>query len=81
MKRIIAQNEKNRGTIPIFNETFIVSPQCFDTGRKSRSKSSRSKAAVATDAPAGICVELITGRIPEETEFDKTKPISVVRTP
>lgn len=78
---MIAQNENNSGIIPMFNETFTVSPQCFDTGRKSLSKSSRSKATVATDAPTGISGMLVIEGIPEETELDESKLISVVRTP
>ena len=81
MKRIIAQKENSSGIIPIFKETFTVFPQCFDTGRKSRSKSSKSRAAAATDAPSGIPGKAILESAPEETELDEIKLVSVVRTP
>jgi len=78
---MIAQNENNSGIIPMFNETFTVSPQCFDTGRKSLSKSNISKAPVATDAPTGTSEMLVIEGIPEETELEEIKLISVVKTP
>ena len=49
-----APKENNSGIIPIFKELSQHYPQLFDTGRKSRSKSNKIKAAAATDAPSGI---------------------------
>ncbi|MCO5383115.1 MAG: hypothetical protein NHB15_14415 [Methanosarcina barkeri] len=81
MKRMIAPKENNSGIIPIFKETFTAFFQCFDTGRKSLSKSSRSRAAVATDAPSGTPGTVIIESAPDETELDEIKLVSVVRTP
>ncbi|WP_164888501.1 hypothetical protein [Methanosarcina sp. MSH10X1] len=82
MKRRIAQKENSRGIIPIFKETLTASSQCFDTGRKSLSKSSKSKTAVATDAPSGIPgITVAIESAPEETELEIVKLVSVIRTP
>jgi len=48
---MLAQKENNSGIIPIFKEIFTIFPQYFDNGRKSLSKSSKSKVNVATGAP------------------------------
>jgi hypothetical protein len=77
-----AQKENSSGIIPISKGTFAALSQCFDTGRKSLSKSSKSKTAAATDAPSempGITVAIESA--PEETELDVIKLVSVVRTP
>ena len=58
-----------------------MSPQCLDTGRKSLRRSSNSKVAAATDAPAGIPGSLMTESAPEDNEPDETKLVSVVKTP
>jgi len=78
---MIAQKENNSGIIPIFKEASTVFPQCFETGRKSLSKSSKSKAAAATDAPSGTPGLVVIESTPEETELDEIKLASVVRTP
>jgi hypothetical protein len=79
---MIAQKENISGTIPIFKETLTVLSQCFDAGRKSLSKSNKSKTAVATDAPSGIPgVTVVTESVPEETELDVIKLVSVASTP
>ncbi len=79
---MIAPKENISGIIPIFKETFIVLSQCFDAGRKSLSKSNKSKTTVATDAPSGIPgVTVVAKSAPEETELDVIKLVSVVSTP
>jgi hypothetical protein len=79
---MIAQKENRSGIIPIFKETFASIPPYFDTGRKSRSKSNKSKTAVATDAPSGIPgITVAIDSAPEETELDVIKLVSVFRTP
>ena len=78
---MIAPKENSSGIIPIFKETFTAFSQCFDTGRKSLSKSNKSRVAVATDAPSGIPGTAILESAPEETELDEIKLVSVVRTP
>jgi hypothetical protein len=79
---MIAPKENISGIIPIFKETFTVLSQCFDAGRKSLSKSNKSKTAAATDAPSGIPgVTVVTESAPEETELDVIKLVSVVSTP
>ncbi len=79
---MIAQKENSSGIIPIFKETLTVFSQWFDTGRKSLSKSSKSKTAVATDAPSEIPgITVAVESAPGETELDVIKLVSVVRTP
>ncbi len=79
---MIAQKENSSGIIPIFKEIFASISQCFDTGRKSLSKSNKSKTAVATDAPSGIPgITVAIDSAPEETELDVIKLVSVFRTP
>jgi hypothetical protein len=79
---MIAQKENRSGIIPIFKETLASTSQCFDTGRKSLSKSNKSKTAVATDAPSGIPgITVAIDSAPEETELDVIKLVSVFRTP
>jgi hypothetical protein len=79
---MMAPKENISGIIPIFKETFTVLSQCFDTGRKSLIKSSKSKTAVATDAPSGIPgITVVIESAPEETELDLIKLVSVVSTP
>lgn len=78
---MLAPKEKNSGIIPIFKETFTIFSQHFDNGRKSLSKSSKSKVNVATGAPWGIPGVDIIGSAPEGTELDEMKHVSVVRTP
>lgn len=76
-----AQKENSRGMIPIFRETFTALSQCLDTGRKSLKRSSKSKAAAATGAPSGTPGMAIIESVPQETELDEIKLVSVVRTP
>ena len=76
-----APKENNSGIIPIFKESFTVLFQRFDTGRKSLSKSSKSKAAVATDAPSGTPGTVVIESAPEKIELDEIKLASVFRTP
>lgn len=77
-----APKENISGIIPIFKETFTVLSQCFDAGRKSLSKSNKSKTAVATVAPSGIPgITVVTESSPEETELDVIKLVSVASTP
>jgi hypothetical protein len=78
---MIAPKENSSGIIPIFKETFTEFPQCFDTGRKSLSKSSKSRAAVATEAPSGIPGKVVAKSASGETELDEIKLVSVIRTP
>lgn len=79
---MIAQKENSSGIIPIFKETFASISQYFDAGRKSLSKSNKSKTAVATDAPSGIPgITVAIDSAPEETELDVIKLVSVFRTP
>jgi hypothetical protein len=78
---MLAPKENNSGMIPIFKATFAIFSQCFDNGRKSLSKSSKSKVNVATGAPSGIPGVAIIGRAPEGTELDEMKLVSIVRTP
>jgi len=79
---MIAPKENSSGIIPIFREAFTLFSQCFEAGRKSLSKSSKSKTAVATDAPSGIPgITVAIESAPEETELDVIKLVSVVRTP
>jgi hypothetical protein len=79
---MIAQKENSSGIIPIFKETLASISQYFDTGRKSLSKSNKSKTAVATDAPSGIPgITVAIDSAPEETELDVIKLVSVFRTP
>jgi hypothetical protein len=78
---MLAPKENNSGIIPIFKEIFTIFPQYFDNGRKSLSKSSKSKVNVATGAPSGIPGVDSIDSAPEGTELDEMKLISVVRTP
>jgi hypothetical protein len=78
---MLAPKINNSGIIPICKETFTIFPHCFDNGRKSLSKSRKSKVNVATGAPSGIPGVDIIGSAPEGTELDEMKLISVFRTP
>lgn len=75
-----AQKENSRGMIPISKETFTALFQCFDTGRKSFKKRSRSKVAAATGAPSGTPGTDVIENVPTETELDGIKLVNVVRT-
>ena len=56
--------------------------QYSDTGRKSLSKSSKSKTAVATDAPSGIPgITVAVESASAEIELEIDRLVSVVRTP
>jgi hypothetical protein len=77
-----AAKENSNGIIPIFKETLTAFSQCFDIGRKYLNKSSKSKTAVATDAPSEIPGITVTAEsAPEENELDAIKLVSVARTP
>lgn len=79
---MVAPKENSSGIIPIFKETFTALSQCFDTGRKSLVKSSKSRTAVATDAPSGIPgITVAVESAPDENELDVIKLVSVVSTP
>lgn len=66
----------------MFKEAFTEFSQYFDTGRKSLSKSNKSKTTVATDAPSEIPgITVVTESAPEETELDVIKLVSVTNTP
>jgi hypothetical protein len=79
---MIAPKENSSGIIPIFKETFTTFSQFFDAGRKYLSKRSKSKTVAATDAPSGIPgTTVAVESIPEETELDVIKLVSVVSTP
>ncbi len=79
---MIAPKQKSSGIIPIFKETLTALSQCFDIGTKYLNNSSKSKTAVATDAPSDIPGIAVTAEsAPEETELDATKLVSVARTP
>jgi hypothetical protein len=81
LKTTIAPKENSSGIIPIFKESFTVSFQRFDAGRKSLSKSSRSRVVVATNAPSGIPGTVVIEGVPEKIELDEIKLASVFRTP
>jgi len=76
-----AQKENSNGIIPIFNESLTVLFQRFDTGRKSLSKSSKSKAAVATNEPSGTPVTVVIENVPEKIGLEEIKLASVLMTP
>jgi hypothetical protein len=58
---------------------LIVFSHCSDPGRKYLNKSSRSKTAVATDAPSGIPgITVATESAPGVNELDVVKLVSVV---
>jgi hypothetical protein len=75
---MLAPKINNSGIISICNDTYTIFPHCFDNGNKSLSK---SKVNVATGAPSGIPGVNIIGSVPEGTELDEIKLISVFRTP
>ncbi|MDD2614165.1 MAG: hypothetical protein PHH67_02520 [Methanosarcina sp.] len=81
MKRITAPKENSNGIIPIFKEVLTAFSQCFDPGRKYLNKSSRSKTAVATDAPSGIPGITVAENAPADIGLDIVELVSVVRTP
>ncbi len=78
---MLATKINNSGIIPIYKETFVIFQHCFDNGRKSLSKRSRSKVNTAIGAPSGIPGVDIFCSAPEGTELDEMKHISVFRTP
>ena len=66
----------------MFKEILTALSHLFDAGRKSLSKSSKSKTAVATDAPSGIPgITVAIESAPEEAEVEIVKLVSVIRTP
>lgn len=81
LKRIAAQKENISGMIPIFSESLIVSLQSFDIGRRSLSRSSRSKATVATNEPSGTPVTVVNENVPEKAGLDEIRVASVFMTP
>ena len=81
LKTIAAEKENSSGIIPIFNESLTVLFQRFDTGRISLSKSSKSKAAVATNEPSGTPVMVVIENVPEKIGLDEIKVASVFMTP
>jgi hypothetical protein len=81
LKTMAALKENSSGIIPIFNESLTVSFQWFDTGRKSRSKSSKSKAAVPTNEPSGTPVTVVIENVPERIGLEEIKVASVFMTP
>ena len=78
---MLAPKENNNGIIPIFKGTFTIFSQYFDNGRKSLSKSNKTKVNVATGAPSGIPGVDIIDSASEGPELDEMKLVSVVRTP
>ena len=81
LKTTAAQKENSSGIIPIFNESLIILFQRFDIGRISLSKSSKSKAAVATNEPSGTPVIVVIENVPEKIGLDDIKVASVFKTP
>jgi hypothetical protein len=81
LKTMAAQKENSSGIIPIFNESLTVLFQRFDTGRKSLSKSIKSKVAVATNEPSGTPVMVVIENVPEKIGLDEIKLASVFMTP
>lgn len=81
MKSTAAQKENNRGMIPISKETSTALSQCFDIGRESFKKRSKTKVTAATDAPSGTPGTVIIESSPKERVLDEIKLVSVVRTP
>ena len=75
------QKENSSGIIPIFKESLIVLFQLFDIGRISLSKSSKSKATVATNEPSGTPVTVVIENVPEKIGLDEIKIASVFMTP
>ena len=75
------QKENSSGIIPIFNESLIVLFQLFDIGKISLSKSSKSKATVATNEPSGTPVTVVIENVPEKIGLDEIKIASVFMTP
>jgi hypothetical protein len=66
----------------MFKEILTALSHRFDAGRKSLSKSSKSKTAVATDAPSGIPgITVAIESASEEAELEIVKLVSVIRTP
>lgn len=80
LKRIAAPKTNNKGIIPIFKETFISSLQSLEIGKKSLNKSSKIKTPVATDTLSGIPGNVVKS-IPEDSELEEIKLISVFKTP
>jgi len=81
LKITAAQKENSSGIIPMLRESLTVLFQCFDTGRKSLSKSSKSKAPVATNEPSGTPVIVVNESVPGKIELDEIKHASVIMTP
>jgi hypothetical protein len=75
------QKENSSGIIPIFNESLIVLFQLFDIGKISLSKSSKSKATVATNEPSGTPVTVVIENVPERIGLEEIKVASVFMTP
>lgn len=80
LKTTAAIKENSSGIIPIFNESLTVLFQRFDTGRKSLSKSSKSKATVATIEPSGTPVAVVNENVPGKIGLDEIK-VNVFITP
>ena len=76
-----AQKENSNGIIPMFNVSLIISFQRFDTGRISLSKSSKSKATVATNEPSGTPVMVVIENVPGKIGLEEIKLASVFMTP
>lgn len=81
LKTTAAEKENSNGIIAIFNKSLTVLFQRLDTGRMSLSKSSKSKATVATNEPSGTPVMVVIENVPGKIGLDEIKLASVFMTP